>query len=63
MLKYIPLLKQRSSGGTGRRPGLKILWEAIPVSVRPRPRAPEKTVGFDIKPTVFSTKYALRRVK
>ena len=33
------------------------------VSVRPRPPAPEKTVGFDRKPTVFSTKSVLRRNK
>ena len=30
------------SGGIGRRPGLKILWEVIPVPVRPRPWAPAK---------------------
>ena len=49
MLKYNPLSVLCSSGGTGRRPGLKILWEEIPVSVRPRPRAPNKwleTLGF-----------------
>ena len=34
------LLKISRSGGTGRRPGLKILWEEIPVPVRPRPWAP-----------------------
>ena len=30
----------RRSGGTGRRPGLKIPWEEIPVPVRPRSSAP-----------------------
>ena len=29
-------------GGIGRRPGLKIPWEEIPVPVRPRPWAPGK---------------------
>ena len=31
-------------GGIGRRPGLKIPWEEIPVPVRPRSSAPK----FDI---------------
>ena len=33
------------------------------VSVRPRPPAPEKTVNFDKKLTVFSVKSVLRRDK
>ena len=33
------------------------------VSVRPRPPASEKTVGFNRKPTVFSTKSVFRRNK
>ena len=32
-------------GGTGRRPGLKIPWEEIPVPVRPRSSALKKTVS------------------
>ena len=36
------------SGGTGRRPGLKILWEVTPVPVRFRFPAPEKRLFFGI---------------
>ncbi len=44
------LYNECPSGGIGRRPGLKILWEEIPVSVRPRPWAPES----GLKPCVSS---------
>ena len=36
-----------SSGGTGRRPGLKIPWEVIPVPVRPRSRAPKSALLYN----------------
>ena len=35
-----PIFCLRRSGGIGRRPGLKIPWEEIPVPVRPRSSAP-----------------------
>jgi hypothetical protein len=38
-LKLIVCLPSSPGGGTGRHPGLKILWEATPVPVRVRPRA------------------------
>ena len=34
------------SGGTGRRPGLKIPWVEIPVPVRSRSTAERKTLDF-----------------
>ena len=40
--KYV-VDKTSPSGGIGRRPGLKILWEEIPVPVRPRPWAPRRS--------------------
>ena len=41
--KYDIILSVKSRcGGIGRRPGLKIPWEEIPVPVRPRSSAPEK---------------------